>query len=48
LEFDSAGFLDEHSAACKAGIVVHEVQGRGVFDKNDFVSFKPAFSEARA
>lgn len=36
----------EHLAACDSGTVVHDVGGRGLYDRETFVSFKSAFYEA--
>jgi len=36
----------EHLAACDAGTVVHDVGGRGLYDRETFVSFRSAFCEA--
>ena len=36
----------EHLAACESGTVVHDVGGRGLYDRETFVSFKSAFYEA--
>ena len=33
----------EHLAACESGTVVHDVAGRGLYDRDTFVSFKSAF-----
>jgi hypothetical protein len=33
----------EQLAACGSGIVVHDVAGRGLYDRETFVSFKGAF-----
>jgi len=35
----------EHLAACDSGTVVHDVGGRGLYDRETFVSFKGAFYE---
>ena len=36
----------EHLAACDSGTVVHDVGGRGLYDRETFVSFKGAFYKA--
>jgi hypothetical protein len=36
----------EHLAACDSGTVVHDVGGRGLYDRETLVSFKSAFYEA--
>lgn len=36
----------EHLAACESGTVVHDVSGRGLYDRETLVSFKGAFFEA--
>ena len=36
----------EHLAACDGGTVVHDAAGRGLYDRETFVSFKGAFYEA--
>jgi len=36
----------EHLAACDSGTVVHDVGGRGLYDRETFVSFKGAFFES--
>jgi hypothetical protein len=33
----------EHLAACDGGTVVHDVRGRGLYDRETFVVFKSAF-----
>lgn len=35
----------EHLAACDGGTVVHDVGGRGLYDRETLVSFKGAFFE---
>jgi len=35
----------EYLAACEGGTVVHDVAGRGLYDRDTFVSFKGAFYE---
>lgn len=35
----------EHLAACDSGTVVHDVGGRGLYDRETFVSFRGAFYE---
>jgi len=37
----------EHLAACDSGTVLHDVAGRGLYDRETFVSFKIAFCETR-
>ena len=36
----------EHLAACDSGTVVHDTAGKGLYDRETFVSFKSAFYEA--
>lgn len=36
----------EHLAACDSGTVIHDAAGRGLYDRETFVSFKSAFYEA--
>jgi len=36
----------EHLAACDSGTVVHDVAGKGLYDRETFVSFRNAFCEA--
>jgi len=36
----------EHLATCEGGTVVHDVGGRGLYDREMFVSFRNAFCEA--
>jgi hypothetical protein len=35
----------EHLAACDSGTVVHDAAGKGLYDREMFVSFKGAFYE---
>jgi len=35
----------EHLAACDSGTVVHDAAGKGLYDRETFVSFKGAFYE---
>ena len=37
----------EHLAACDSGTVVHDAGGRGLYDREMFVSFRNAFCETR-
>jgi len=38
----------EHLAACDSGTVVHDAAGRGLYDRETFVSFKGAFYDVSA
>ncbi len=33
----------EHLATCEGGTVVHDMAGRGLYDRETFISFKSAF-----
>lgn len=35
----------EHLAACDSGTVVHDIAGRGLYDRETFVAFQGAFYE---